>query len=92
MDVTPSDVADVTESEACEATEEEGLLDEQVGAWSVDEPYDLVGMEECLDHNRALWHFAASHMCDGIGWNGLFHYSFGEHTFEGAEVVVGTDT
>lgn len=91
LDVTPSDVADVTESEACEATEEEGLLDEHVGAWSVDEPHDFVGMEECLDHNWTLWHFAASHMCDGIGWNGLLHYSFGEHALEGTEVVVGTD-
>ncbi len=48
-------------------------------------------MEECLDDDGSLWHVAGSHVVDGIGDDGLFGCGFGEHTLEGAEVVVGAD-
>ena len=44
LDIPPSDVADVAETEPCEAAEEEALLDCLIEAWGVDEPYDFVGM------------------------------------------------
>lgn len=92
VDVAPSDMSDIAETESCEATEEESLFDLLIGTRGVYEPDDFIDVEERLDDDGALRHVAALHVGDGIAEDGLLGGGLGKHALEGAEVVIGCDT
>ena len=91
VDVTPSDMADIAETESCEATEEESSFDLLIGARGVYEPDDFIDVEVRLDDDGTLRHVAALHVGDGVAEDGLLGGGLGKHALEGAEVVISCD-
>ena len=92
VDIAPSDVANVAETQPCETAEKEAAFYLLIAAGSLGEPDDFVSEEKRLDDYRSLRHFVALHVRDGVGEDGLVNSGLSKHAFEGAEIVVGCDT
>lgn len=92
VDIAPSDVANVAESQPCETAEKEAAFHLLIVAGSLCEPYDFISVEKRLDDYGSLRHFVALHVRDGVGEDGLVNSGLSKHAFEGAEIEVGCDT